>query len=374
MATAAALVVLALVAGSTAFCVLVVVAARRYSTVRPPDPSSYPPLSVLKPLAGVDLGLEENLRSFFTQDYADYEILCAVRGAEDPAVAIVQRLQTEFPRVPCRLIVTGEPPYPNAKVYSLDKMMAAAQNEILVMSDSDIRVKSSMLRVIAGEFADAKLGVATCPYRAVSGGSIWSRLEAAGMNTEFLGGVLVARMLEGMQFALGPTIAARKQALRDIGGFDVLKDYLAEDFVMGKFASDKGWRVILSSYVIEHRIGSESFRANATHRLRWFRSTRRSRPAGYVGQIFTNPVPLLMLLLAIAPAFWPVAIAALLARLLAAQATLAVLKAPWTPLILVQDLLSFLFWIAGFFGNTIHWRGRTYFLRKDGTFTLAEHP
>src|SRR5512132_3923708 len=148
MATAAALVLLALVAGSTVFCVLVVVAARRYSSVRPPVPSSYPPLSVLKPLAGVDLGLEENLRSFFTQDYADYEILCAVRGAEDPAVAIVQRLQTEFPRVPCRLIVTGEPPYPNAKVYSLDKMFAAAAHDLLVMADSDIRVDAKMLATV----------------------------------------------------------------------------------------------------------------------------------------------------------------------------------------------------------------------------------
>ena len=193
------------------------------------------------------------------------------------------------------------------------------------------------------------------------------------MNTEFIGGVLVARMLEGMQFALGPTIAARKQALLDIGGFDVLKDYLAEDFVMGKFAADRGWRVILSSYVIEHRIGSESFRANMTHRLRWFRSTRRSRPAGYVGQIFTNPIPLCLSLLVVAPAWWPFAAAACIARLAAAQATLSILKARWTPLIFLQDLLSFVFWIAGFFGNTIHWRGRTYYLRKDGTFTLVEN-
>lgn len=373
MATAAALVLLALIAGSSVFCILVVVAARRYTSVRPPELSSYPPVSVLKPLAGVDLGLEENLRTFFLQDYPEYEILCAVRKPEDPALAVVRQLQAEFPHVACEVMITGEPPYPNAKVYSLDRMLAAARHEIVVMSDSDIRVTPEMLRVLAREFTDVKLGVATCPYRAVSGRSIWSRLEAAGMNTEFIAGVLVARMLEGMQFALGPTIAARKQALLDIGGFDVLKDYLAEDFVMGKFAADRGWRVILSSYVIEHRIGSESFRANLTHRLRWFRSTRRSRPAGYVGQIFTNPLPLCILLLMAAPAWWPFAAAAFIARLAAAQATVSILKAPWTPLILVQDLLSFAFWMAGFFGNTIHWRGRTYYLRKDGTFTLVEN-
>ena len=108
------------------------------------------------------------------------------------------------------MLVVGEPPYPNAKVFSLDRMMAAARNDVLVMSDSDIRVSPDMLRVVAGEFQDTKLGVATCPYRAVAGQSIWSQLEAVGMNTEFLGGVLVARMLEGMKFAVGPTIVARK--------------------------------------------------------------------------------------------------------------------------------------------------------------------
>jgi ceramide glucosyltransferase len=366
---AATVVLLALIAGSTVFCILVVVAARKYRAVRPAAPAVFPPISVLKPLAGVDLGLEENLRSFFTQDYPDYEILCAVRNPDDPAIAVVRGLQAELPAVPCRLIITGEPPYANAKVYSLDRMLAVARNEIVVMSDSDIRVTPDMLRVIAAEFQDPQLGIATCPYRAVAGPSIWSRLEAAGMNTEFLAGVLVARMLEGMRFALGPTIAARKQALEQIGGFEVLKDYLAEDFVMGKFAAEKGWNVILSSYVIEHRIGSESFRANVTHRLRWFRSTRRSRPAGYTGQVFTNPLPFLIALPLIAPACWPVAAAGFIARVAAADATLSILNARWTPLIFVQDLLSFVFWIAGFFGNTIYWRGRTYYLHKDGKFT-----
>lgn len=367
------LILVAFVAGCTVFCVLVIVAARNYRSVQPGPPRAFPPISILKPLAGVDLGLEVNLRSFFTQDYPDYEVLCAVRNAGDPAIQVVRRLQTEFPSVRCELIVTGEPPYPNAKVFSLDTMMAAARNDVIVMSDSDIRVTPDMLRVIAAEFADPELGIATCPYRAVAGPSLWSRLEAAGMNTEFLAGVLVARMLEGMHFALGPTIAARKHALRDIGGFNVLKDYLAEDFVMGKFAAEKGWKVILSSYVIEHRIGSESFRANAVHRLRWFRSTRRSRPAGYLGQVFTNPLPFLIALVVAAPSWWPVAAFGLVARLWAGRATLSILKARWTPLIFVQDLLSFAFWLAGFFGNTIFWRGRRYYLRSDGTFKLLSH-
>ena len=210
MGIAAAWLLLALVAGSLVYCVLVIEAARRYLSVRPSVLERVIPISILKPLSGADEGLEENLRSFFTLDYPDFEILLAVRRGDDPAVAIVESLRRAYPQVPAQLLVVGEPPYANAKVFSLDRMMAAARNDVLVMSDSDIRVSPDMLRVVAGEFQDTKLGVATCPYRAVAGQSIWSQLEAAGMNTEFLGGVLVARMLEGMKFAVGPTIVARK--------------------------------------------------------------------------------------------------------------------------------------------------------------------
>jgi ceramide glucosyltransferase len=373
MATAAAWVLLALVTGSLVYCVLVVVAAWKYLSVRPSFLKHPMPISVLKPLAGVDEGLQENLRSFFTLDYPDFELLFAVRSPDDPAIGVVESLHREYPQVRSQLLIVGEPPYANAKVFSLDRMLAAAANDVLVMSDSDIRVTPGMLRTVAAEFQDPKLGVATCPYRAVAGGSIWSQLEAAGMNTEFIGGILVARMLEGMKFAVGPTIVARKQALQQMGGFDRLKEYLAEDFVMGKFAADLGWGVILSSYVIEHRIGSESFVSNAAHRLRWARSTRRSRPAGYVGQLFTNPLPLALLLWAAAPGWWPVLAVTCFVRTIAAWAAAGwVLREPavaarlW--LVPLQDLLSFAFWIAGFFGNTIVWRGHRYYLHADGRF------
>jgi ceramide glucosyltransferase len=272
-------------------------------------------------------------------------------------------------------MVTGEPPYPNAKVYSLDRMLAEAQHDVVVMSDSDIRVTPGMLRVIAAEFQDPRLGLTTCPYRAVPGRGLWSRLEAIGMNTEFLGGVLVARIVEGMKFAVGPTIAARKTALESIGGFAQLQEYLAEDFVMGKLVHEKGWRVGLSSYVIEHRIGSQSFAANMSHRLRWARSTRRSRPGGYIGQIFTNPLPFALLLIAVKPAWWPLLLITAALRGVAAWAVAGkVLRDPLTArrwwLVPVQDLLSLALWIAGFFGNTIQWRGRTYHLRPDGRFEL----
>jgi ceramide glucosyltransferase len=364
---------LALVAGSLVYCILVIIAALRAPAT--PSSAGTPPISILKPLNGADEGLEENLRSFFTQCYPNFEILAAVRNPNDKAVPIFEKLQSEFPQISTQFLIAGEPPYPNAKVWSLDKMMAAAQNEILVMSDSDIRVTPKMLETVAAEFQDKKLGVATCPYRAVPGAGIWSQLEAAGMNTEFLAGIMVARMLEGMKFAVGPTIVARKSALREIGGFDRLKDYLAEDFVMGKFAAEAGWNVILSSYVIEHRIGSETLKANAAHRIRWNRSTRRSRPAGYIGQLFTNPLPLALLLWAVQPNWWPVLALTIVIRTLAAYATAGWIlhdplcaRRPW--LVPIQDIVSFAFWIAGFFGNTIVWRGTHYYLGPDGRFQV----
>jgi ceramide glucosyltransferase len=367
------MILLALLAGALVFAALTVIAALRYLAVRPAELRAVEPVSILKPLAGLDADLESNLRTFFEQDYPEFEILFAVRETDDPAAAVVEKLRREYPAVPSRLLITGEPPYANAKVFSLDRMLDASAHDLLVMSDSDIRVTSTLLKTIAAEFQDPKLGVATCPYRAVAGAGFWSRIEAIGMNTDFLAGILVARMLEGMRFAVGPTIAARRRALASIGGFDRLKDYLAEDFVMGKFAAEAGYGVSLSSYVIEHHIGtSPDFRHNAAHRLRWTRSTRRSRPAGYVGQLFTMPVPLALLLAAWNPAWWPVLPVTLAIRGIAAWAvSRLVLQARLNWLLLpMEDIAGFCFWLAGFFGNTITWRGRRYRVESDGRFSL----
>ena len=370
-----------LVFGSAAYCLLVLGAARSYlrdrAKLRPAAGNTLPPVSVLKPLAGADDGIEENLRSFFRQDYPDFEILFAVRDESDAAADVVARLQKEFPEIPSRLIVTGEPPYANAKVYSLQKMIAAARHELLAMSDSDVRVTPEFLRAVAAEFQNPKLGLTTCPYRAVPGDSLWSKLEAIGMNTEFLGGVLVARLIEGMKFALGPTTIARRKVIGAVGGIERFKDYLAEDFVLGKFAAEAGFGVGLSTYIIEHRIGSQPFGENMRHRLRWARSTRRSRPSGYLGQVFTHPLPFALGLLACSPMLWPLALTALVLRAVAAWAVAGwVLHDPlcrrYWHLIPLQDLLSFGFWIAGFFGNRISWRGRRYYLRSDGRFELVD--
>lgn len=365
-------VVLILLAGGFVYSLLSIIAAFRYLSVRLPGLAFAEPISILKPLSGLDLGLESNLRTFFEQDYPAFEILFAVREASDPAAGVVERLQRQYPHVPVRLLATGESPYPNAKVHSLDLMLAASANDLVVMSDSDTRVTPSLLSTVAAEFQNSHLGVATCPYRAVPGSSFWSRLEAVGMNTDFIAGILVARMLEGMRFAVGPTIVARRRMLQAMGGVERLKDYLAEDFVMGKFAAEAGHGVILSSYVIEHHIGSADFLRSVAHRLRWVRSTRRSRPFGYLGQLFTMPLPLALLLYAAKPAWWPVLALTLAVRVIAAYVVSARVlrtKLNWW-LLPVEDLTNFLVWIAGFFGNTIVWRGRRYRLYPDGRFEL----
>ncbi len=362
-----------LLAGSLVYCLLVVLAARRYLAASPPPAGRLPAFSILKPLCGQDEGLEDNLRSFFAQAYPDFEVILAVHHAGDPAAAVAAKVMKEYAgKVSARLIVTGDSPIPNAKAYSLNRLVRKARHELLVMSDSDIRVRPDLLARLAREFSDSRVGLVTCPYRAVGGRSLWSRLEALGMNTELLGGVLVARLLEGMKFALGCTLAVRRNVLEQMSGFAYLQEFLAEDFVIGQTTARLGHEVVLSSAIIEHRIGSQGLLSNLSHRLRWARSTRRSRPLGYWGQIFTYPLPLALLLLwPTHTAAWPAAMLALGLRAAAAVATCVfVVQDPlfrrefW--LLPLQDLLGFAVWIGGFVGDTVIWRDRKCTLLRDG--------
>jgi ceramide glucosyltransferase len=361
-----------LLTGSLVYCVLIIIATRRFLSTTLPAPGKKPSISVIKPLCGQDDGLEENLRSFFVQDYPQYEVLFGVHRADDPAVPVAEKIITEFSgRISARLIITGESPIPNAKAFSLNRMVREASYDVLVMSDSDVRVTPSLLSHLAQELQDDHVGLISCPYRAVPGKSLWSRLEAIGMNTELLGGVMVARMIEGMRFALGCTVAVRRSVLEDMGGFGYLQEFLAEDFVIGQRAAELGHGVLFSSYVIEHRIGSQGMMHNLGHRMRWARSTRRSRPIGYWGQIFTYPLPLALLLWALYPSAWPFVLRTVILRGIAALATArSVVHDPVTQkqwwLLPVQDVIGFFIWISGFVGDTIIWRDRKCTVLRDG--------
>jgi ceramide glucosyltransferase len=211
-------------------------------------------------------------------------------------------------------------------------------------------------------------------YRGVSGDDLWSRLEALGMSTEFMAGVVVANHLEGMKFTLGPSMAIRAEALRAIGGFEAMADYLADDFVLGHWAAEKGYQVALSTHVVNHHATALGFVSSFKHRLRWNRSSRFSRPAGYVGQGFTYALPWALLLAAAAP-YWlgvPLLLAVAAARVWLAFELVWLLDDRsavgdfW--LIPLQDLLSFATWVGAFFGREIVWRGERYRLLAGGRF------
>ncbi|HWP85982.1 MAG TPA: bacteriohopanetetrol glucosamine biosynthesis glycosyltransferase HpnI, partial [Terriglobia bacterium] len=336
----------------------------------------------LKPLCGLDRELEDNLRSFCRQDYPAYEILFHVRDQNDPAAEVVRRLQREFPALPMRLLVTGHPRYLNAKVHGLEAMSEAAAHEILVINDSDVRVAPDYLRAVVAPLADPQVGLVTCLSRGAAGRSLWSRLEALSMNTQFVPGVLTAWLLIGMEFSLGPTMVVRKRDVERIGGMGVLGDYLADDFVLGERIARSGKRVVLAAATPDHLVCNESLAASLRHRLRWERSSRRSRPAGYVGQLFLHAVPLALLTWAAAPGSH-FALGLLLATL-AMRWLLSWVSCRWVLhdrdygrdwwLVPIQDLLSFGLWCWAFFGREIEWRGARFRVLRGGRLERVGAP
>jgi ceramide glucosyltransferase len=362
-------------AGGIAYCVMAIAVIRRFARNHSPKTvaGSFPPFSLLKPISGAIPGLERNLQSFFLQEYPEFEILLAVRTEKDPAVVVIERLMKQYPTIPCRLTVTGNPAYANAKVYSLEHLSHLANYELLVLTDDDVSVMPDYLKALAWEFESNQADAVTNLYRGVAVSDFWSKLEALGMSTEFMAGVVVAERLEGMRFALGPSMAIRASCLQNIGGFRALADYLADDFVLGKKVFETGHQLVLSAHVINHYAHSAGFLNSFIHRLRWNRSSRFSRPLGYLGQGFTHALPWVAMLLLAAPSAWTFGA---LACSLALRAWLAyelgarllndktVLRSLW--LIPLQDCLSFASWLGGFWGKEIVWRNERYKLFEDG--------
>jgi ceramide glucosyltransferase len=365
---------LALLTGSLVYCLLAIRGALLYLRSGAARLTDYPPVSVLRPMAGAEDNTEANLRSVFEQRYAgEFEVLLSVHEESDPAAAVARRVMADFPGVPARLIVAGVSPLPNAKVWSLRALLPEARFECLAMTDSDIRLEPDCLATVMSELAQTNVALVTCPYRAAAGPRFWPRIEALGLNTDFLAGMLTQRMLNGMDFAIGCTVATRRAELAAIGGLEHLQRYLAEDFMMGNLMRRAGREVVLSRSVIEHYIGNDGFVKNGKHRLRWARSTRRSRPAGYLGEIFTKPVALGLILTAAAPQFWPALVVAFALRGAVAWITaVKILRDPgiakrWW-LLPVEDIATFVTWLLGLFGKRILWRGRWLVVARDGSF------
>src|SRR4051794_2115334 len=277
---------------STGFLILVLFSVLRLVSKPKPAKSSFTPrVTLLKPVCGLEPRLEQNLESFFAQEYPAFEIIFGARTNDDPALRIVERLRDKYPMVPVKIAFSGEPQHPNAKVCSLEKMIEVATTNFYVISDSDVHVEPNYLREIIAPFADAKVGVVTCLYRGVPTGGTWSRLEALGMSVEMTAGVLSANTLEGMKFALGPTMIARREALEQMGGIGTLADYCSDDFLLGNLIAEAGWKVILSHHVIDHIVLNRNFKSSILHQVRWMKSTRFSRPKGHFGTVLTFAMP-----------------------------------------------------------------------------------
>lgn len=338
------------------------------------DCGNHPPASILKPLKGVDPGMYENFRSHCVQDYPDYEIIFGVSDANDAAIPAVSQLIAEFPEREIRLMVCSEHLGANLKVSTLAQMAVQARHDYLLVNDSDIRVGRDYLRNVVASLLDEKNGLVTCLYRGIAAETIGSKLEAAGIATDFCPGVLAAKSLEkDLRFGLGSTLAFRRADLNAIGGFQSFVDYLADDYELGKRISETGLRVVLSREVVETRLPRYSFSQYLKHQLRWLRTIRIARFWGSLGLIFTFAlVWALLAVICSEGAWWSWGLLAL-ACASRAGVVLAVgkivLRDEWIVrrswLIPLRDLIAAAVWLASFAGNTVVWRGDSFRL-KDG--------
>ncbi|HZQ71067.1 MAG TPA: bacteriohopanetetrol glucosamine biosynthesis glycosyltransferase HpnI [Terriglobales bacterium] len=334
------------------------------------DPSA-PPVSILKPLKGTDPEMYESFRSHCLQDYPAYEIIFGVSDGDDPAVALVEKLKAEFPRHSIQMVVCTERLGTNIKVSNLAQMLAYARNEFLVINDSDIRVAPNYLKTVVSPLI-AGAGMVTCLYRGIAAPTLGSRLESVGISTDFIAGVLAAKKLEGIHFGLGSTLAFQRRDLDAIGGFEVLVDFLADDYELGKRIAKAGRTVQLSAGVVETFLPPYTFGDFVRHQLRWARSTRDSRRWGYVGLALTFGIPWALAALLLSRSAWALLLLAITVcmRLVVAFVVGSQVvgdrqlrRTIW--LVPLRDLVALFVWIVSFTGHTVAWRGDS-FLLKDG--------
>jgi ceramide glucosyltransferase len=378
-------------ASSTVFLFLVIIAAARFKlrakeiqgSISIVARDQLPPVTIFKPLHGMEERLERNLESFFQQDYPVYEIIIGARSANDAAIKVTERLRARYPQVKSRIVISGPPEWPNAKVFTLDKMIPLSQNDYFVISDSDVWVERDFLRNVIPPLLDRKLGLVTCLYRGEPASDLWSSLEALGMSVEMPSGVVMADMLEGTRFALGPAVALRRDALDAIGGIRSTADYYSDDYVLGNKIWTAGYRVIVSHHVVYHVLTPRSFLRTLGDQLRWMKSTRHSRPKGHIGTglTFAMPFGMLGLIAAVALGHGGLGLA-LFAAAFFNRVIQSVVVGGWLlrdPRALrlcwlypLRDLQGFAVWIASFMSHRFYWRGETYRFTSEGRIIVQD--
>ena len=342
-------------------------------------PDYPPPVSLLKPVRGVDFGSHENYASFCKQDYPDYEILFAVNDPSDPAVPLIQQVIAEFPERSIRLLVGAEHLGANRKVNKLARLAREAQNNILVLTDGDVRVGPNFLREVVAPLQDYKVGAVTSFYRAIAQEDLFAQLEAVGAASDFFAGVLMARSTEGIRFALGASIATTKDWLAKMGGFEAIADALADDYELGYRIARAGGEVVLSRETVWTMYPAQTLRGFWDHQLRWARTVRLCRPLSYLGLLFTQGLPWTLLAILVAP------IARIAGTYLLAYLILRFAMA-WTVgvwgvrdevlrrklwLVPLRDAIYFVVWLASFGSNRIRWGSVDYVVHEGRMVPFA---
>jgi len=362
------------------YCLCIWSGLKFIRTPRPRVTEFRPPVSILKPLKGIEPGIYEAFRSHCLQDYHEYEIIFGVSEADDPALKVIQELRREFPHLRIQSVFCDRKLGTNLKVSNLAQMLQLAMHEHIVVNDADITVPLDYLTRIMRPLGDAMVGLVTCLYRGEAGQSLGSRLETLGISTDFAPGVMVAERLEGgLSFGLGSTLALRRKDLQACGGFEKFLDFLADDYELGRSIAAGGLKVILSNCVVQTNVGEYRWKQFFEHQLRWSRTIRDARKWGYLGFGMTFGIWwALLALIASAGAVWSWI---LFGAVLATRGTVAglvgwqalhdrtVLRLPY--LIPVKDVVGFWIWLAGWLGNRVKWRGQEYVL-KGGRLTSAD--
>lgn len=338
----------------------------------PPKSGGDPGVTLLKPLFLEDSGLEADLRSFFRQTYdGPVQIVFGVHSHSDPALAIAQRIAAEFPSHDVDFVVDPSAVGLNPKMANLNNMIGRARHNILIMSDSDIRVGTDYVRTLVAELERPGTGAVTCLYRGKPTSGIWSVFEAMHIDFAFLPGVVFGTTLHLTRPCFGSTIAMRASTLADIGGFAGLSRHLADDYEIGRAVRAKGRRVVTSSLVVEHTCSEASLAELFRHELRWAKTVRMLDAAGHAGSVITHPFPLSLIAAAcLGPSVSILALlfASLAVRLWLGNRVRGAIASQAGPLWLlpVRDILSFAIFLASFFGNTVYWRGTRYLTRANG--------
>jgi ceramide glucosyltransferase len=332
------------------------------------EESFLPPISNLKPVRGLDPGAYENFASFCRQDYPNYEILFCVGDESDPAMPVLDRLKHDFPDTQIRIVVGSGREATNDKVAKLARLVEEAAYEHLVISDSDVRVDPTYLRRLIAPLASAKVGAATCFYVPTDETTWVQRLQDIGMLSDFYPGILVAWQLEGVKFALGPSISTTRSYLREFGGYASIENKPADDLLIGRMIAEQGREVVLLPYAISTVPDYQSLRELFLKRLRWITVMRHMRPWGHVGLVFTLGLPWALLAVVLQPT---AAVAAgYLGGYLFARSVLTLLvgaaglkqSGVWAKLLYIPlwDAMATGIWLASFARRTIRWRGHDY--------------